>query len=141
MAGKDPDDPDRRVLAVTKSNIGRDDISSLTYQVVEDPVYRVSSIKWLGGSDRTATDLLKADSDPESRSALGDAVSILREFLQGGPQRSDKCKKYMSEAEVSSRTLARAKKELGVRSRPRTEENGEKHWWWELPSEKDANGE
>jgi hypothetical protein len=140
MAGKDPDDPDRRVLAVTKSNIGRDDISSLAYEVVEDPVYRVSAIKWLGGSDRTAKDLLKADSDCESKSARGYAVSILREFLEDREQLADACKKYMKEAGVSQRTLDRAKKTLGVRARPQKGEDGNTHWWWNLPSRKDANG-
>lgn len=45
----------------------------------------------------------------------------------------------MKEAGVSSRTLDRAKKRLGVKCRPVTGEDGKKHWWWELPSRKDAN--
>lgn len=85
MAGRDPDEPERRVLAVTKSNIGRDDVSSLSYRVVEDPEYRVSAIEWLGRSNRSARDLLEADAGNESRTARDEATSILQEFLADGP--------------------------------------------------------
>ena len=61
------------------------------------------------------------------------------EFLADGRQSADDCKTYMKEAGVSSRTLDRAKKRLGVKCRPFTGEDGKKHWWWELPSRKDAN--
>ncbi len=139
MAGCDPDDPDRRVLAITKSNIGRDDVSSLSYQVVEDPKYHVSAITWLGSSDRSARDLLEADAGNESRGARDEATSILAEYLVDGPQLADDCRKYAREAGISSRTLDRAKKSAGVKSQPITGEDGKRHWQWELTSRKDAN--
>jgi len=129
---RDPEDPDRRILAVSKMNVGRDDAPALAYRVENDPEHQVGVIRWLGTSDRTARDLLQPDAPPDT-GARAEAVGILRELLANGPVLATEAKPYCAEAGVSPSTLDRAKKDLGVRARPKTGDDGKRHWWWSLP--------
>ena len=52
---------------------------------------------------------------------------------------ADEAKRYMREAEVAAATVKRAKKKLGVVSRPRTDDDGARRWWWELPRVRDGS--
>jgi hypothetical protein len=61
----------------------------------------------------------------------------LKELLDNGPVPATKAKKYMADAGVSKSTLDRAKKKLGVKARPETDQQGETHWWWSLPATAD----
>ena len=136
IVAQDPDDLDRRILAVSKMNVGRDDAPSLAYQVKSDAEHEVGVIDWLGTSDRTAQDLLQTDA-PTARGARGEAVGVLRELLAEGPVLATEAKVYCKEAGVSPSTLDRAKTKLGVIARPKTDEDGKRRWWWSLPAAKD----
>ena len=137
IVGCDPDDPNRRVLALSKSNLAPDTRSSLIYRVETDAEYDVGRLRWLGTCDRTARDLLATDQDPTG--AVGDAASILREFLEDGPQLATEAKRYCRDAGISGRTLDRAKKFLGVHAQPRVNGDGRK-WWWSMPTEERQGG-
>ena len=136
IVARDPDDPDRRILAVSKMNVGRDDAPALAYQVKSDAKHEVGVIDWLGTSDRTAQDLLQTD-EPAARGARGEAVGILREKLEDGPVLATEARAYCREAGISKSTLDRAKVKLGVMARPKAGEDGKSHWWWSLPDQKD----
>lgn len=131
LVANDPDDPDRRVLAISKANLAPSGHPSLGYRVVTDDAHGVGAIEWLGESRHEARDLLR-DSDEPRRGAVSDAVAVLHELLADGPVPAKEAKAYCLEAGIASRTLDRAKKQLGVRARPHL--NGEqKRWIWELP--------
>ena len=131
LVAHDPDDSGRRVLAISKANLAPAGYPSLGYRVVTDDAHGVGAIEWLGKSRHEARDLLR-DSDEPRRDAVSDAVAILHEFLAEGPVPSTEAKAYCREAGIAPRTLDRAKKQLGVRARPRL--GGEqKRWVWELP--------
>ena len=141
VVAKDPEDERQRILAVTKSNLGPDDRMALRYRVVTDDTYGVAAVDWLGRCDTSAEDLLRP-AEPESGTgpALSEAVGLLSEYLAGGPRSAVEAKKYMHGTDVSGRTLDRAKKKLGVRTRRRMD-GQTPEWWWELPGHvgKDAN--
>lgn len=134
MVGRDPEDPERRVLAVTKMNLAPDAVSSLGYRVTSDPSLGVGALEWLGASEHEARDLLAdGGGEHEERGALAEAKSVLRELLAEGSVRANEARRYCREADVSERTLARARKAIGVRAEPRS--NGERReWWWSLPN-------
>ena len=135
IAGRDPEDQTRHVLAMSKMNLAPDNVPSLAYRVVEDPRWKVGAIEWLGEVNVQARDLL-ADSQPDVGPAVAEAVGILTEFLAEGPRLATECKAYCKEAGVTGRTLDRAKTATGVKARPRDNGTGQ-HWWWEIamPSE------
>jgi hypothetical protein len=131
LVAHDPDDSDRRVLAISKANLAPTGHPSLGYRVVTDDAHGVGAIEWLGESRHEARDLLR-DSDEPRRGAVSEAVAILHERLAGGPVLSTEAKVYCQEAGIAQRTLDRAKKQLGVVAKPRL--NGERmRWFWELP--------
>lgn len=134
LVAKDPDDPDRRILAISKTNLAPAGHPSLEYRVKTHEVYGVGAIEWLGESRHEAHDLLRESEEPR-RSAVSDAVAILRELLADGPVSAREAKAYCQEATIAPRTLDRAKKELGVLARPQINADGRKHWTWELPSQ------
>jgi len=130
LIGADPEDPARRVLAVTKMNLAPDTQPSLGYRVVSDPELGVGALDWLGHCDHAARDLLSQEG--EEQGALGEAVALLRELLAEGPVESREGERYLRDAGVSQRTLERARRKAGVVARPRV--NGQRRrWWWELP--------
>jgi hypothetical protein len=133
--GEHPDDPDRRVLAVSKSNLARKP-PSLAYRLVNDPLRKVGRIEWLGAVPVTANQLvaLPADSDLEQSSALRGACDFLSEFL-------DQCSRWVKEVRDESKaaglawmTVRRAKDKLEVVAfkvgKPGDSDQG---WKWALP--------
>jgi hypothetical protein len=132
IAGRDPEDQTRHVLAMSKMNLAPDGVPSLAYRVVEDPDWKVGAIEWLGEVNVQARDLL-ADSQPDVGPAVSEAVGILAEFLADGPRLATECKAFCKEAGISSRTLDRAKTAANVKARPKDNGTGN-HWWWEIAS-------
>lgn len=130
LLARDPDDPDRRILASTKCNLARLP-SSLIYSIesVENGAIRVC---WIGESTHSAESLLAAPVDAEDRGAVQDAVDVLRSLLAAGQQPCDSVKAQARGAGISNRTLHRAKAILGVCSR-RIGFGNAGVWFWGLP--------
>jgi hypothetical protein len=130
LVAKDPDNPDRRILASTKCNLAKLP-PSLAYDLTpgDDGALRVG---WMGESPQTAESLLAASRDDEDRDAVQDAVEVLRSILEGGPVPSEEVKKEARQAGIAERTLLRAKSILGVRSR-KVGFTGKGSWQWSLP--------
>jgi hypothetical protein len=131
LVARDPDNPDRRVLASTKCNLAKLS-SSLAFDLgpADNGALRM---QWIGPSPHTAESLLAAPHDDEDRGAVQDAMDVLRTILEGGPMPSEEIKKETRRAGVADRTLHRAKSLLGVKSR-KVGFAGKGAWQWSLPA-------
>jgi AAA domain len=116
LVAPDPDDEGRRILAVSKSNLGAK-ASSLAYRIVEDELYKVARVVWDGASKHTASDLVRPRVDEEEAPALAEAVGVLKEILADGPLAAGNVKRMAATAGVAERTLQRARHALGVTAR------------------------
>jgi len=110
----DPDDDARRVLAVTKSNLGPAP-TSLAYRVIGDELYDTARIAWEGQSGHKADDLLRVRRDDDDEApARAEAEDVLREILAEGPVPARKVKQLARDAGISERTLDRARLAVGA---------------------------
>lgn len=117
MVVDDPDDPDgnRRLLLPHKLNVAAKG-KAWRFEVIENPIYNCSQIKWLGASDYTERSLAiaskQAESDGDSmdeKSRLADARQWLRVMLKPDGMEVQDVKAEAKEAGFSWRTLERAK--------------------------------
>lgn len=131
LVAPDPDDESgqRRVLAVTKSNLGAKPPSLGFY--VSEASNGAAVIGWAGEVEQTAAHLL-ASKAGGSDSALSEAEEFLREQLAAGPKPAKQLTKEATEAGISVRTLKRAKAALGVRSKKISLFDG---WSWVTPGQ------
>lgn len=127
VVGKDPEDEAVRVLAVNKSNLGPIP-AAVAYKL--DPVMQgIARIQWLGESKLVPADILWHDQGgrrngrPEAERQ--EAESFLMELLAEGPVLVSEIQRKARLAGVKSRTLDRAKTELGVVSRKQAGA-----WYW-----------
>jgi hypothetical protein len=128
LVAKDPDNPDRRIVASTKCNLAKLP-PSLAFDLgtAANGALRVG---WIGESTHTAESLLAAPRDDEDRDAVQEAVEVLMEILAKGPVEAEAVKKDARKAGVSQRTLYRAKAVVKVRSQRLTFGGA---WHWLLP--------
>lgn len=115
LVAPDPEDETRRILAVSKSNLGALP-PALAYRVEGDAATGAARIAWEGTTAHTAADLLATPVDDEERGARTDAADFLRELLEPGPVAATEVRRFGRQAGISDRTLERAKRDLGVRS-------------------------
>ncbi len=132
MVGEDPDDEDRRVIAMVKSNLAAP-APSLSFTLEEAPNGAVR-VRWLGETDLAAEDLLSTPRDEDS-SALGQAREFLMDQLLSGPVPYREVAAAAERAGITMRTIKRAKQELGVESHREGEagRQGGGRWIWSLP--------
>ncbi|GAA4395699.1 AAA family ATPase [Tsukamurella soli] len=126
LVAADPDDPQVRVLASTKSNLGPPP-GSLKYTLVSVDGTDVAAVRWLGADDRDARALL---AEPESDDAR-DVDGWLREHLAAATDRQMKATDVFRDADANGYTkdqVKRAKKRLGVKT-----VKDASAWWWSLP--------
>jgi AAA domain/DnaB-like helicase N terminal domain len=130
LVAPDPDDEtgERRVLAVTKTNLGPCP-TSLSYFIT--PEAESIRVQWCGESNHRAATLLAAPDDNESRGAAEEAVEFLKSFLADGPVAATEVWRKAKSAHISKRTIDRAKKLAGVRARREGFGKGST-WMWEL---------
>ncbi len=133
VVGKDPQDENRRVLASTKNNLAMPP-SSLMFGLEEAESGSVK-VNWLGQSKVSAKDILATPQDQEQADSRSEAVEFLEEVLVEGPVPAAQVKEEAEDAGISERTLARAKKTLGVMSYREGESGsrGRGQWLWKLP--------
>jgi AAA domain-containing protein len=128
LVAEDPDDPTRRVLAVVKANLAPR-APSLAYRL-ESATIGVARIVWAGESPHSATALLAVPENTTDRSALDDAKRWLADFLADGAKQPAQVFAVSRKAGHASRTIERAKAQLGVRSEKRGPSGS---WIWSLP--------
>jgi NrS-1 polymerase HBD domain/AAA domain len=125
LAGRHPDDPMLRALAVVKTNLGALPLT-LTYRVIGAAAG--SRIEWADDCDLGADDLLRpADKDDKKPTRQREAEAFLKDLLKDGVcMPADDVLRRASECGVAATTLARAAKELGVQRFRKG-----KAWFWE----------
>jgi len=116
-----------RVLASVKSNLAPAP-PSLRLRLLSDSGSTFARVCWEGASGHSAASLLAPPATPENRSAVDEAEDFLRELLAGGSVPAKDAERAAKHANVSERTLARARRRLGVVSRKLPT-----HWEWALP--------
>jgi hypothetical protein len=125
----DPEQPGMRLLGQPKNNLGRIDLPTLMFDIVEkvagyDPddglPIKTGALRWCGTSQRTILDALHdAARSPDARDAQRDAEGWLRDYLNANPVADSKQVKEAAEAEGhSERTLHRARKKIGAGTMP-----------------------
>lgn len=130
LVARDPDTPDRRVLASTKCNLAKLPGSlSFALDSVQDGALRIG---WIGPSTHTAESLLAVPRDDDDRNAVEDAEEVLRAILCDGMVLADEVKKEARKAGIGERTLYRAKASLGIESK-RIGFGKDGKWHWSLP--------
>jgi hypothetical protein len=130
LVAADPDDPARRILAPTKSNLGAL-APSLAFSLREAP-NGVAAVTWEGHSSHTAASLLAASgNNEEDKSALEEAKTFLKESLAEGGQWVKQLIMEARQQGISDRTLKRAKAFLGIKSY-RVGTGAEGGWKWTI---------
>jgi len=134
VVGPHPDSDDLRELAGQKNNLSLPP-RSLGYSI-ETAHNGSAKITYQGFSEATAVQLLRVPEDEEEKSALTEAKEFLTSELARTPVAAKAIKKSAREAEISERTLRRAKQILRVRS----EKESDGSWTWSLPDKESEGG-
>lgn len=134
-----------RIMTQTKNSLGRSDYPSLSYRIEEATVLtstgelaEVARFVFDGISDRSVEDVLsKNGGEGEDREAKADAKDYLRKALAGRWRRTNEVKEEAREMHhISSRTLDRARKDLGIAAKQfPTDPRGKNEWWITLPEQ------
>jgi hypothetical protein len=124
LVGKCPQDPGRRVMCHTKSNLG-----PLAPSLLFEPVDSEGTVvlKWHGECAYTADDILKPPTGHGEK--LGGATKFLAELLGTGLTPQKEVAARAAEARISFGTLERAKSALGVESDRQGFGRGSKVLW------------
>ncbi len=142
LFARDPDEGEeeagtRRILAHVKCNVGPQ-APSLVYDMEpilipahgDEPEVDTARFRFVGESQHRGFDLLNPP-DEDERPAIEEAADFLSEFLASGERPSKDVKRGAKADRIAPRTLARARKQCGVKIRaegvPRTT-------FWSLPA-------
>jgi AAA domain len=128
MIAQHPDDPDLRVLAMPKTNIGLPG-RSLGFRLRPGAGVGQTVVEWCGPVDVTAQDLWGGPPARAGRATRDRAVEWLRLFLANGERVMTEVVKAAAAAGIAERTLYRAKEALGVKSRMAHRGGGPEYWW------------
>ncbi|MBS1848768.1 MAG: AAA family ATPase [Actinobacteria bacterium] len=112
VAGSDPEDDTRRILAVAKSNLAAVP-PSLAYRLATHPLFKVGMIHWEGATKHTADDLV-ADRHDDPDDDRDDAARALVMILADGPKWSKDAIDEMVLAGYTKDQARRARKRAGV---------------------------
>jgi hypothetical protein len=133
---KDQNDPERRILARMKSNIGLDGggfVYSLQIKDLDNGAVG-SLIQWgeaLEGEARTLMGEAEQVEDQDNTgSVLSDAMDFLSYLLKDGPLPAKQVKQESSEAGFTWATIRRAKDKLKIKPQKQGMNEG---WSWEIP--------
>ena len=138
LVGRDPEDADRRVLAVSKSNLAANP-PSLGYGLTEDREHASVKVSWYGPVDVSAEHLLDVMPDEDQRTKQEEAESFLEAALADGPVPASVVVPAAKQVGISSRTLDRAKANLGIHPfRDGFGPGG--RWVWALPGHSAPSG-
>lgn len=131
LLGRDPDDPERRILAATKENLTAPP-PSLAFRLAPVPGSGAARVIWEGESRWTASQLLHQSAEhPGLRSALDEARQWLRAALAAGPRAAKTVQQEAAAHGHAERTLIRARRAESILVRKTPGRNGA--WTWSLP--------
>jgi hypothetical protein len=129
LVSKHPQNPDLRVLARVKGNLGAQP-SSLLYELQPVSDLEVARVVYRGHTTVTADELVSAQV-PSRRGKLDEAKDLVQEVLAEGLIPSSQLEEQARQAGISPATLRRAKEELGIISQKETGAQGQ--WLVSLP--------
>jgi len=126
FVGEHPTNYQERIIDCVKSNIGKMP-PPIAFEIDE------GRFNWVGETDAHANDVLNMNVDSDAQSAVGDAEQFLMEELADGERKQQEILKAAKDANISKRTLERAKIKLKVESRL-VREQEPRYWAWYLPN-------
>lgn len=131
LVGKDPQNPEKSVLAVTKSNLAAMP-RALSYSIVAGEQFDVARVAWHGEANYDADALVEraTHQTDERETQLQAACEFLAEMLIDKPQEGNWIKLRAEDAGISLRTLQRAKRELNIRDRIAFEDGRRFSQWY-----------
>jgi hypothetical protein len=136
LVARDPLAPGQCVLAHVRHSLAAAQ-PSLAYRITGTEG-GLPALEWLGTSSFTADELL-AGAGRRGQGPRDQATAFLTQFLAGGPRTARDIWEAAQKVALSARTLNRAKKGLGIRSRRVYADNQPVSYWLlpgqELPSE------
>jgi hypothetical protein len=128
LLAADPEDPERRILAVSKGNLARPP-AALAFRLQEVPNSDVARVVWEGESRWTAQALLaEAAQGEQERSAVDEAREWLRVALADGPRPAKEVLRAAEAAGITRNTLYAAKQAEAVRAGKSRTRHGP--WVW-----------
>ena len=115
LVAADPEDPDTRVLAGVKSNLGPMP-GALTYRLESVDGSGVARVVWTGSSDHDARSLLADRSEEDGREDGNDIASIIRSYLVevGGKAPAAEVLKHTRAAGLSDNAVKKARTRNGL---------------------------
>jgi hypothetical protein len=121
-----PDDENKRYLAHNKSN-GLKKGKTLTFSIQDAPNEdtEIGQLVWTGTSELTSDELVSMKKGSETE--LDRAIKFLQTLLRLAPMEFSKIEAEAIEHGFSDKTLRRAKKEAGIKSKRKG-----KGWMWSL---------
>jgi putative DNA primase/helicase len=134
LLAADPDDPARRVLAVSKGNLARPP-ASLAFRLEDVPGSDVARVVWEGESPWTAAQLLQAQTAADGDappSAVDQARAWLREALATGPRPAAELRQEAAAHGIGAKALYAARKAEGITTEKERIPRG--RWLWMLTS-------
>lgn len=121
MVSRHPDDPDKRVMSLVKSNIGPQ-VPPMVFTV------RGGRFEWLDEKCSLDADTIEGGGEMVDQvSAVEEAESFLRQLLADGPVQAADGIFQAATLGITERTLARARRRIGVVARKRSG-----NWDWVL---------
>jgi len=129
LVGRSPADDDLCVLACTKTNLAVPP-PSLGFRIPRNAEGQ-AIVVWTGAVDISADELVLTRRTPHGQ-VLDQAKDFLLQLLKGGSCSSEEAHRMAHEAGITTRTLRRAREELGLRSELKCTDDG-RQWVWSLP--------
>ena len=137
LVTRDREDLARRLVVPGKNNLGPDDLGGLAYRVEQNAAGRPYLEFEPDPVTISADEALEPDADEEKTQAIDEAMDFLRSELKNGPVPASDIAKAARAAQISERTLKRAKAKVPVYSGRREFSGG---WFWSLDQLKGAKG-
>jgi hypothetical protein len=137
LLAADPDDLERRILALAKGNLARP-APSLAFRLEDVPGATVARVVWDGESPWTATTLLQgptADDGDSRRSVIDDARAWLRQTLASGPRPAIELRHDAAAHGFGEKTLYAARKAERITVSKERVPDG--RWFWMLATPAD----
>ena len=134
LLGVDPDNEDRRVVQVSKSNYKLPD-AGLSFVIGDDDRFDCGYVTGIQSSHITAEAIAAASVPADEKTERQEAQEVVRQILADGPMETAELQRLTRSAGISDRTVERARRDLGVKAKPRNDPGTGKVSGWvvELP--------
>lgn len=132
--GRDPNNPERRVLAHVKNNLTKP-TPSLAYTIPDE-----GDLRWEGAVSLDAAAVLGVPTTAEEISERDRAAGFLIELLAKGPVAAEDVLAAANEHDLAERTVRRAGKRIGIRPYREGGLGRAGRWMWSLPANATSAG-